>query len=98
MSRMLMLILVGFAVSFSALHEPPAQPNHQLVGGHDAAFFHSATHVESQTAQALGMHQTGVGIHSLACCKVCSASIACGNTCISRNDICHVGPGCACNG
>jgi cell division septation protein DedD len=33
-----------------------------------------------------------------SCCKVCSASKACGNSCIPRGNTCHVGPGCACNG
>ncbi len=30
-------------------------------------------------------------------CRVCYAGKACGNSCIERTDICHVGPGCACN-
>lgn len=33
-----------------------------------------------------------------ACCKICTVGKACGNTCISKDKICHVGPGCACNG
>jgi hypothetical protein len=33
-----------------------------------------------------------------ACCKVCHQGKACGNTCIARDKICHVGPGCACDG
>jgi hypothetical protein len=33
-----------------------------------------------------------------ACCKVCTVGNACGNTCISREKICHVGQGCACDG
>ncbi|SRR5260221_12647339 len=31
------------------------------------------------------------------CCKHCSTGKACGDTCISRNKTCHVGPGCACD-
>jgi hypothetical protein len=31
------------------------------------------------------------------CCKVCSTGKACGNTCISRAYMCHVGSGCACD-
>jgi hypothetical protein len=31
-----------------------------------------------------------------ACCKYCSKGKPCGDTCISRNKTCHVGPGCAC--
>ena len=32
------------------------------------------------------------------CCKRCSAGKACGDSCISRDKICHKGKGCACNG
>jgi hypothetical protein len=32
------------------------------------------------------------------CCKVCLKGKACGNTCIARNKVCHVPPGCACDG
>ncbi len=32
------------------------------------------------------------------CCKVCRKGKACGDSCISRDYECHVGPGCACNG
>ena len=31
------------------------------------------------------------------CCKVCTIGKACGDTCISRQYTCHVGPGCACD-
>lgn len=33
-----------------------------------------------------------------ACCKVCSAGKACGNSCIARSKACHKGKGCACDG
>jgi hypothetical protein len=32
----------------------------------------------------------------LGCCKVCSTGKPCGDTCISQDKVCHVGPGCAC--
>jgi hypothetical protein len=32
------------------------------------------------------------------CCKICHKGKACGDTCISRDDTCHVGQGCACDG
>lgn len=32
------------------------------------------------------------------CCKICTQGKACGDTCISRDKICHVGQGCACDG
>lgn len=34
----------------------------------------------------------------LACCRICTQGKACGDTCIARDKICHVGPGCACDG
>jgi hypothetical protein len=33
-----------------------------------------------------------------SCCKVCRKGKACGDTCISPDKTCHVGPGCACDG
>lgn len=36
--------------------------------------------------------------YAQACCKVCKAGKACGNTCISRDKACHTPPGCACDG
>jgi hypothetical protein len=33
-----------------------------------------------------------------ACCKMCTKGKACGNSCISRDKICHQPPGCACDG
>ncbi|MBC76126.1 MAG: hypothetical protein CME64_08930 [Halobacteriovoraceae bacterium] len=32
------------------------------------------------------------------CCRVCSVGKACGDSCISRNETCHKGAGCACDG
>lgn len=32
-----------------------------------------------------------------SCCKVCTTGKPCGDTCISKDDTCHVGPGCACS-
>ena len=33
-----------------------------------------------------------------ACCKVCRAGKACGDSCIARDKTCHKGKGCACDG
>ena len=33
-----------------------------------------------------------------SCCKVCREGKACGDTCISKTDVCHTSGGCACNG
>lgn len=35
---------------------------------------------------------------SETCCKVCTNSVACGDSCIPKSEACHVGAGCACNG
>lgn len=43
-------------------------------------------------------NQSVVPTPAQGCCKVCRKGKACGDTCISRNYECHVGPGCACNG
>jgi hypothetical protein len=32
------------------------------------------------------------------CCKVCRSGQACGDSCISWDKTCRVGPGCACQG
>jgi hypothetical protein len=32
------------------------------------------------------------------CCKTCTSGKACGDSCISKNDTCNVGKGCACDG
>jgi hypothetical protein len=52
---------------------------------------------EGAVAKSLGFIQPGRIHQSNACCKICSTGQACGNTCISRNDLCRVGPGCACD-
>lgn len=36
-------------------------------------------------------------LYAHACCKMCSASKACGDSCISKNSTCHQPPGCACD-
>ncbi len=32
-----------------------------------------------------------------ACCKVCKAGKACGDSCIAVDKVCHKGKGCACD-
>jgi hypothetical protein len=62
-------------------------------------FIHRSPHVESHLLQSLGLRKSSQSTaYSAACCKNCTVGKACGNTCISRADICHVGPGCACDG
>jgi len=40
----------------------------------------------------------GPGPGPSPCCKVCTDSKPCGDSCISRSQTCNVGPGCACSG
>src|SRR5262245_15050418 len=47
---------------------------------------------------SLGLTPPPASTLQQACCKICSRGKACGNTCISRDKTCHVGPGCACDG
>jgi hypothetical protein len=46
--------------------------------------------------KVLGMEQQSLA--NQQCCKICTVGKACGNTCIAVDRVCHVGPGCACNG
>lgn len=36
--------------------------------------------------------------YAAACCKVCKAGKACGDSCISKKSTCTKGKGCACDG
>jgi hypothetical protein len=47
---------------------------------------------------SLGIEQPRAVPAQQSCCKICSKGKACGNTCIARDKVCHVGPGCACDG
>lgn len=47
---------------------------------------------------SLGLTSPADAVAQQACCKICTRGKACGNTCISVDKVCHVGPGCACNG
>jgi hypothetical protein len=56
-------------------------------------------------AASLAVGPAGIGCSSpafaaagLACCKICKAGKACGDSCIARDKQCHVGKGCACDG
>jgi len=48
--------------------------------------------------QSLGIETPVAVVTQQACCKICRAGKACGDTCISRAKVCRVGPGCACDG
>jgi hypothetical protein len=57
----------------------------------------TSTARSSELLRSLGLSQPSHSI-AQACCKVCRKGKACGDTCISRDDQCHVPPGCACDG
>jgi hypothetical protein len=62
----------------------------------DRAALFTAAHAETPLLRSLAA--TGAAHPApaaLTCCKGRSAGDACGNTCISRDETCHVGPGCA---
>jgi hypothetical protein len=48
--------------------------------------------------ESLGIERPTVFVAQRDCCKICRVGKACGDTCISRDKVCHVGPGCACDG
>lgn len=47
---------------------------------------------------SLGISAPQASAAQQGCCKICTRGKACGNTCISQDKVCHVGPGCACDG
>jgi hypothetical protein len=51
--------------------------------------------VEANGAWSLGITE---GSSATSCCKVCSTSIPCGDSCISASNSCSKDPGCACAG
>jgi hypothetical protein len=52
----------------------------------------------AELLRSLGLSLRSPHAVAQACCKICRQGKACGDTCISRNDECHVPPGCACDG
>jgi hypothetical protein len=96
MPRFLALALAMTVFAMGAHSDPPTNGDSQATS---ITFVHRSPFIANRTLADLGFHDSRTAIaKSLACCKICSTGKACGNTCISRNDICHVGPGCACDG
>jgi hypothetical protein len=60
------------------------------------ALIHGGLHSAPHVLRSLGLSQSTS--HAAACCKICTVGKACGDTCISRDKECHIGPGCACDG
>src|SRR5579864_3262426 len=90
MVRTLIAVIVALSLTASAL----AQPTPNTL---DTVFAQS--HGQSKVLHPLGVKSSTLSAPlAQSCCKICTVGKACGNTCISRDKTCHVGPGCACDG
>ena len=91
MPRILIALLALLSLTSAARSDTPPG---RTADNHAALFnpAHPDNRLLRSRAIASPAHLTPV---ALTCCKVCSVGKACGNTCISRNKTCHVGPGCA---
>jgi hypothetical protein len=97
MLRSIAILIAAFALtSLSAASDgahtaPIASDNLRI-------FAHETAARSPEFLASLGLTQPTAAVAQQACCKICSRGKACGNTCIAREKICHVGPGCACDG
>jgi hypothetical protein len=96
MLRFLAVTLAMTTVSIGAYSDTLATKDSSQLPS--LSLIHRAPHTQSNSVTEMGFNPSSAGRTSAACCKICTAGKACGNSCISRNDICHVGPGCACDG
>jgi hypothetical protein len=94
MSRILLTLVALLALTSAAQSETPPSPAAAVHAALFAPFPATNQLIRSLTVRD-SVHATPA---ALTCCKVCSVGKACGNTCISRDKICHVGQGCACDG
>jgi hypothetical protein len=96
MLRLIAAALAMTALAMAAQSDAPTSGDSQATS---IASIHRALYAENHTLAALGFStSSNATTNTFACCKICTVGKACGNTCISKNDICHVGPGCACEG
>jgi len=96
MLRFIVAALAMTALAMAAQSDAPTSGNSQ---GTSIASIHRAPYVENHTLVAMGFSTSSTATtNTFACCKICTVGKACGNTCISKDDICHIGPGCACDG
>jgi hypothetical protein len=94
MPRILVTLLALFSISDGIYADTPPVP---AAAVHSALFTSVPTDNHLLTSRALADSARSTPVIR-TCCKVCSVDKACGNTCISRDKTCHVGPGCACDG
>jgi hypothetical protein len=96
MLRFITAALAITALAMAAQSDAPISGDSQATS---IASIHRAPCVENRALAALGFNTSSTGTaNAIVCCKICTVGKACGNTCISKYDICHVGPGCACDG
>lgn len=84
MKRILSTVLVGLLLASSAVSSPSGAPSWE--------------NVLELAERQYPFEEAVPAERALACCKICTKGKACGDTCISQDKICHVGPGCACDG
>jgi hypothetical protein len=94
MLRIITITLALASFTTAVQSDVPVTPPAEVI---EIASIHRAPQAENHTLTALKLHLLPAG-NAVGCCKVCTAGKACGNSCISKYDICHVGPGCACDG
>jgi len=95
MLRILTVALAMTALAMAAQSDTPTSRDSQVTS---IASIHRTPYVDNHALAALGLTSPTGTTKGIVCCKICTVGKACGNTCISKNDICHVGPGCACDG
>jgi hypothetical protein len=89
-NRMILAALAAILFFGSALKSDPAE-SMNLMWNIDQILALSKVNATA-TLREQGRHA------SQQCCKICHQGKACGDTCISRQDTCRVGQGCACDG
>ncbi len=67
----------------------------RLIAG--AAFLFIGTLAQADAPMTVE-HGQSIETESQSCCRVCTDSQACGDSCISWDKTCHQPPGCACQG
>jgi len=53
--------------------------------------------LESRPNRCESISHSSLSDLAAVCCRLCHQGKACGNTCIAREKICHIGKGCACD-
>jgi hypothetical protein len=87
------LLVTGIVTATDFAPSPPSAQSHIL----DLLVVEQSS-PSSEFLQTLGIGKPVATVTQQQCCKICRQGKACGDTCISRDKVCHVGPGCACDG